>query len=250
MSRCTRRFASSRERGTTHGVFIYTTLNHIKYALPNGDSGIIRTLDNPVYLTKVFGNVMFCLDRDGRNRQLQFDPSEYMFKLALNAKRFDQVLSMIKSGQLCGQSIIAYSAAEGLPGGRAPLRSRCACAGATVFRRLSRRPRVLRAAARDDSTTYLYGSLRGECRESMEISCSLFFCMSRSDADFYCISLRALLFGSTSALPDSRLDSFSSNRTSARALSWRWSAATSKSRSPALKSSTTRTHGTSLASRR
>ena len=52
-----------------HGVFIYTTLNHIKYALPNGDSGIIRTLDNPVYLTKVFGNVIFCLDRDGRNRQ-------------------------------------------------------------------------------------------------------------------------------------------------------------------------------------
>ncbi len=98
-----------------HGVFIYTTLNHIKYALPNGDSGIIRTLDNPVYLTKVFGNVIFCLDRDGRNRQLQFDPSEYMFKLALNAKRFDQVLSMIKSGQLCGQSIIAYLQQKGYP---------------------------------------------------------------------------------------------------------------------------------------
>ena len=27
------------------GVFVYTMLNHIKYALPNGDSGIIRTLD-------------------------------------------------------------------------------------------------------------------------------------------------------------------------------------------------------------
>ncbi|CAA7028288.1 unnamed protein product [Microthlaspi erraticum] len=30
-----------------NGVFIYTTLNHIKYCLPNGDSGIIRTLDVP-----------------------------------------------------------------------------------------------------------------------------------------------------------------------------------------------------------
>ena len=98
-----------------HGVFIYTTLNHIKYALPNGDSGIIRTLDNPVYLTKVFGNVVYCLDRDGRSRQIQFDPSEYMFKLALNAKRFDQVLTMIKSGQLCGQSIIAYLQQKGYP---------------------------------------------------------------------------------------------------------------------------------------
>jgi coatomer protein complex subunit alpha (xenin) len=98
-----------------HGVFIYTTLNHIKYALPNGDSGIVRTLDNPVYLTKVFGNVIYCLDRDGRNRQIQFDSSEYMFKLALNAKRFDHVLSMIKSGQLCGQSIIAYLQKKGYP---------------------------------------------------------------------------------------------------------------------------------------
>jgi len=26
-------------------VFVYSTLNHIKYCLINGDSGIIRTLD-------------------------------------------------------------------------------------------------------------------------------------------------------------------------------------------------------------
>lgn len=37
------------------GVLVYTTLNHIKYCLPNGDHGIIRTLDVPVYLTKVGG---------------------------------------------------------------------------------------------------------------------------------------------------------------------------------------------------
>ena len=97
------------------GVFVYTTLNHIKYALPNGDSGIIRTLDTPVYLTKVFGNVVYCLDRDGRNRQIQIDTSEYMFKLALIQRKYDQVLSMIKSGSLCGQSIIAYLQQKGFP---------------------------------------------------------------------------------------------------------------------------------------
>ena len=40
---------------TAAGVLVYTTLNHIKYCLPNGDHGIIRTLDVPVYLTKVCG---------------------------------------------------------------------------------------------------------------------------------------------------------------------------------------------------
>ena len=35
------------------GVFVYTTSNHIKYTLTNGDSGIIRTLDLPIYITRV-----------------------------------------------------------------------------------------------------------------------------------------------------------------------------------------------------
>ncbi|KAF3957633.1 hypothetical protein CMV_017375 [Castanea mollissima] len=34
----------------------------------SGDSGIIRTLDVPIYITKVSGNTIFCLDRDGKNR--------------------------------------------------------------------------------------------------------------------------------------------------------------------------------------
>ncbi len=54
-----------------NGVLIYTTLNHIKYCLPNGDSGIIRTLEVPLYITKVMGNVVFALDREGKNRQIQ-----------------------------------------------------------------------------------------------------------------------------------------------------------------------------------
>ena len=52
-------------------VLVYTTLNHIKYCLPNGDSGIIRTLEVPVYVTKVAGDIIHCLDRDGRNRQIK-----------------------------------------------------------------------------------------------------------------------------------------------------------------------------------
>jgi coatomer protein complex subunit alpha (xenin) len=97
------------------GVLIYTTLNHIKYCLPNGDSGIIRTLDVPVYITRIVGNVLHCLDRDGKNRQIQVDPTEYMFKLALLQRKFDTVLKMIKGNALCGQSIISYLQSKGFP---------------------------------------------------------------------------------------------------------------------------------------
>ncbi|CAK9148236.1 unnamed protein product [Ilex paraguariensis] len=98
-----------------NGVFIYTTLTHIKYCLPNGDSGIIRTLDVPVYITKIFGNTIFCLDRDGKNRPIIIDSTEYMFKLSLLRKRFDQVMNMIRSSELCGQAMIAYLQQKGFP---------------------------------------------------------------------------------------------------------------------------------------
>ncbi|KAK1315740.1 Coatomer subunit alpha-1 [Acorus calamus] len=98
-----------------NGVFIYTTLNHIKYCLPNGDSGIIRTLDVPIYITKVSGNTIYCLDRDGKNRSIVIDATEYVFKLSLIKKRFDHVMSMIRNSQLCGQAMIAYLQQKGFP---------------------------------------------------------------------------------------------------------------------------------------
>lgn len=97
------------------GVFVYTTLNHVKYCLPNGDSGIVRTLDNPVYLTRVQGDVACCLDRDGKNRTLQIDNTEYVFKLALVRRQYDRVLHMIRTAPLCGQAIIAYLQNKGYP---------------------------------------------------------------------------------------------------------------------------------------
>eukprot|EP01018_Ginkgo_biloba_P037150 Gb_15817 [translate_table: standard] len=98
-----------------NGIFIYSTLNHIKYCLPNGDSGIIRTLDVPVYITKVSGSSGFCLDRDGKNRVIQIDATECVFKLALIRKKYDHVMSMIRNSQLCGQAIIAYLQQKGFP---------------------------------------------------------------------------------------------------------------------------------------
>ena len=53
------------------GVLLYTTLNHIKYCLPNGDNGIIRTLDTPLYITRIAGNTIYALDRDGKTRAIQ-----------------------------------------------------------------------------------------------------------------------------------------------------------------------------------
>ncbi|ESN99870.1 hypothetical protein HELRODRAFT_101473 [Helobdella robusta] len=98
-----------------NGVFIYTTSNHIKYALTNGDYGIIRTLDLPIYITRIKGNSIYCLDRECRTRVLGIDSTEYKFKLALINKKYDEVLHMVKNAKLVGQSIIAYLQKKGYP---------------------------------------------------------------------------------------------------------------------------------------
>ncbi|KAI3654581.1 hypothetical protein MP228_000635 [Amoeboaphelidium protococcarum] len=97
------------------GLFIYTTLNHLKYALPNGDNGIIRTLDQPVYVVNSFGSQIHALNRDARLVTMNVDPTEYRFKIALVNKQYDVVLDIIRNSNLVGQSVIAYLRQKGYP---------------------------------------------------------------------------------------------------------------------------------------
>ncbi|KAJ8676976.1 hypothetical protein QAD02_012763 [Eretmocerus hayati] len=96
-------------------VFIYTTSNHIKYLMTNGDVGIIRTLDFPIYITKVRDNQIFCLDRECKPRILKIDSTEFRFKLSLINGKYENVLHMVRSANLVGQSIIAYLQQRGYP---------------------------------------------------------------------------------------------------------------------------------------
>lgn len=79
------------------------------------DHGVICTLDNPVYLTRVKGKTVHCLDRSARPRTITFDPTEYRFKLALLRNNYEEMLYIIRTSTLLGQSIIAYLQQKGFP---------------------------------------------------------------------------------------------------------------------------------------
>ncbi len=55
------------------------------------DHGIIRTLDLPIYITRVKGSNVYCLDRECRPRVLGIDSTEFKFKLALVQRKYDEV---------------------------------------------------------------------------------------------------------------------------------------------------------------
>lgn len=96
-------------------VLLYSTLNHIKYVLLNGDKGTIKTLENTMYITKVSNTNCFCLNRKGEVECLTIDPTEYRFKKALINKKFNEVLRIIKNSNLVGENIIAYLEKSGYP---------------------------------------------------------------------------------------------------------------------------------------
>lgn len=97
------------------GVLLYSTLNHIKYTLMNGDNGIIKTLEQTLYLIKIKGRQVLCLDREAKPRTFDIDPTEYRFKLALVKKNYEEMFSIIKNSNLVGQSVISYVQKKGYP---------------------------------------------------------------------------------------------------------------------------------------
>jgi len=96
-------------------LFVYTTLHHVKYCLPSGDTGTIRTLDAPVYAQRVSNEGLFCLDREARAKVLSIDTTEAKFKLALHYKRYSEVMHMVRHSRLCGRAIVAYLQSKGFP---------------------------------------------------------------------------------------------------------------------------------------
>ncbi|KAF9966461.1 hypothetical protein BGZ70_002250, partial [Mortierella alpina] len=77
--------------------------------LPHGDYGIIRTLEQPIYLTRIKGKNVHWLDRDDKTRAITMDPAESQLKQALAKRNYGEVLQLIRNSNVVGLSImIAY----------------------------------------------------------------------------------------------------------------------------------------------
>jgi coatomer protein complex subunit alpha (xenin) len=100
---------------TSENVLVYATLKHVKYMLPSGDIGVLRSLDEPVYMIKADGDALLCVDRDGNLKSLQIDLTECRFKLALAQGKYKEVMEIIKSGNLCGEAVVGYLEDKGYP---------------------------------------------------------------------------------------------------------------------------------------
>lgn len=100
---------------SAEGVFVYATINHFKYLLPTGEHGVLRSVHEPLYIVSLERDTLYCLDRTGKMRTVELDGTEYRFKQALAAKRYDEVLRIIRTSSLAGRAIIAFLQERGFP---------------------------------------------------------------------------------------------------------------------------------------
>lgn len=98
-----------------NGVFIYTTFNHMKYCLPNGDNGVVKSLDKLLYVVRVKANAIHFLDRQGKVTLTYIDATEYKFKMALLQHNYAEIQQISNKSVLLGQSIIFYLQQKGYP---------------------------------------------------------------------------------------------------------------------------------------
>lgn len=95
------------------GILFFTNSHHLKYLLPNGDVGVICTVQAPLYLIRVKEDCVAAIDRSSMVHYFNIDPTEVLFKLALWQGDQTKVLDMIENANLMGQSIIAYLRQKG-----------------------------------------------------------------------------------------------------------------------------------------
>lgn len=97
------------------GYFIYSTKTHVKYLLPTGDSGIIRSISERLCIVAVREKHVFCLDDELAIRRVDVDFTECRFKTALAEGNMAKVSAILKYAKLCSDSIIDYLEQHGHP---------------------------------------------------------------------------------------------------------------------------------------
>lgn len=92
-----------------NGAFVYSTSSHVKYIYQSSNThGILCSIDNPVYLAYFKNRHVFYITRDGKVEMQRVNTAEYEFKIALKQRKINDVIKILKSGQLVGTSIVEY----------------------------------------------------------------------------------------------------------------------------------------------
>lgn len=94
---------------TKDNILIYTTYNHFKYLLPNGDKGILKSVSDIQYPVGMIGEAIYSFDIDNKISKTDVNVSECGFKMALSQNDIQAVKSYVKNKMAVeGSAMVSY----------------------------------------------------------------------------------------------------------------------------------------------
>ena len=100
---------------TDDNVLIYTTYNHIKYGISNGDCGILKSLDSVRYPIQLKNDQLYCYTTDGSLVQERIDREDFQFKRSIQNTDLKKVKEFIKANKTPGYSMMSYLCKKNYP---------------------------------------------------------------------------------------------------------------------------------------
>jgi len=94
---------------------VYTTDKQLMYLMISGDNGVLATIPEPMYIAMVRQDKVVCIDRKASVKVININNTEYMFKAAVINSKEVEMMSLIHSGKVMGQSMLQFLRSSGRP---------------------------------------------------------------------------------------------------------------------------------------
>lgn len=96
-------------------IILFCNAFHLYYMLPNGDHGIITSLDEPVKLCSVREEGITVINRLSAIAELKIDLCEFLFKYKLSEGKIEEATGILSKFKMFSESIIDYIQKKGYP---------------------------------------------------------------------------------------------------------------------------------------
>lgn len=97
------------------GVLVYSTPVHVKYALEDGDTTTILSVQQTLYIAAVRNNSVYCIDRNGSVKMVPLDFREFKFKQAVIRNDRPAILGSLKQLKSLTRTEISFLVKRGYP---------------------------------------------------------------------------------------------------------------------------------------
>ena len=98
------------------GVLLYSTPVHVKYALTDGETTTIVSVQETLYIMAVRNDRVFCINRNSDIKQIAIDPREFKFKQAVVRNDRGAILASLRQLGSLTRAEISFLVKKGHPG--------------------------------------------------------------------------------------------------------------------------------------